>query len=294
MNTDNSNKNLQKGSFVNEDLTGADFSGSDLRGADFTGADLTDANFSQARTGITPGNVALLFIIALAISLLSGFIAVLAGISIRKMLLSDVERVKLAGVVSMCLMFLFIIYAYFKGVGTAIAGLIVPVLIVAILVGAINLILGVDTAPMLYLILSLVLIVVMVIVGTAARAAAGALSGIIFVVVALSGGIFGKNLEGGIGTVIMAIACAMISKRALSGAKGFDGLKMIACYITSKFGTSFRQSKLTNAKFSKSRIRNADFTEADLSNVDWDGLKRVNCISHDKIIQDNKRHRHHG
>jgi hypothetical protein len=208
------------------------------------------------------------------------------------MLLSDVERVRLAGVVSMCLMLLFIIYAYIKGVGTAVAGLIVPVLIIAVLIGAVNLILGNDTAPMLYLILSLVLIVVMVIVGTVARAAAGVLSGILFVVVALSGGIFGKSLEGGIGTVIMAIACAMISKRALSGAKGFDGLKMIACYITSKFGTSFRQATLKNANFSHGRIRNADFTEADLSNVHWDGLKRINCINRDKIINDSKKHRH--
>jgi len=292
MNKDNSNKNLQNGSFVNEDLTGADFSGSDLRGADFTGADLTNANFSNARTGITTGKIILIFIIALAISLLSGFIAVLAGTTVKKMLLSDVERIRIAGIVSICLMLLFIVYSYLKGVGTAIVGLIVPVILIALLISVINFVLGTHTGAMSYLVVSLVLIAIMFIVGTIARAAAGALSGIFFVIVALSGGMFGKSIEGGVGTVIMAIACALISKRALSGAKGFDGLRKIAYYITSKFGTSFRDSNLRNADFSRARVHNADFTGADMSNTQWLDAKRYNCMKHYTIITDSKKHKH--
>jgi len=84
---------------------------------------------------------------------------------------------------------------------------------------------------------------------------------------------------GGIGTVIMAVACALISKRALSGAKGFDFLRKIASYVTSRFGTSFRNSKLVNANFSQSKIQNADFSNADVSSVNWHDSKRINCIT---------------
>jgi hypothetical protein len=59
----------------------------------------------------------------------------------------------------------------------------------------------------------------MFIVGTIARAAARTLSNILFMIVALSGGMFGKSVGGGIGTVAMAIACALMSKELLSGAK---------------------------------------------------------------------------
>jgi Pentapeptide repeats (8 copies) len=119
----------------------------------------------------------------------------------------------------------------------------------------------------------------MLIVGTAARAAAGTLSStILFVIVALGGGMFGKSVGGGIGTVIMAISCALISKRALSGAKGFEGLRRIAFAITSTFGTSFRNAKLFKANFAGSKIRNSDFSDADISSVNWGDAKKMNCI----------------
>jgi uncharacterized protein YjbI with pentapeptide repeats len=132
---------------------------------------------------------------------------------------------------------------------------------------------------MLYLVLALVLVVVMFVVGTIARATAGALSGFLFIIVALSGGMFGKTVGGGIGTVIMAISCAMISKKALKGAPGFEGLQKIAFYFTSKFGTSFRQCHMANADFSQSKtIRNADFSNANIAFVHWGDSKKVNCI----------------
>jgi uncharacterized protein YjbI with pentapeptide repeats len=94
---------------------------------------------------------------------------------------------------------------------------------------------------------------------------------------------FGKSLGGGIGTVIMAISCAVISKKALSGAKGFEGLRRIAHSITSKFGTSFRDTRLSHANFSGSKIRNSDFSNADISTVNWGDSKKINCV-----IQENR------
>src|SRR5215510_1229055 len=84
-----SGKNLQEISFKDEDLSYADFSGSDLRGADFSGSNLSGADFKHVKTGITPANTVLIFFIALVVSLLSGYIAMLTGYTIREMLLSD-------------------------------------------------------------------------------------------------------------------------------------------------------------------------------------------------------------
>jgi uncharacterized protein YjbI with pentapeptide repeats len=77
----------------------------------------------------------------------------------------------------------------------------------------------------------------------------------------------------------MAIACMQISKRALSGVSGFEFLRKVASSITTKFGTSFRKAKLTNANFSQARLHNADFSQADITRVDWSDIKKINCIT---------------
>ncbi|TMI86252.1 MAG: pentapeptide repeat-containing protein [Bacteroidetes bacterium] len=276
---DYSQKKLRNASFKDEDLSYARFSDSDLRGADFTGANLTGAIFTHVRTGITPLNTVLLFVLALAISLLSGYVAMLAGQTVQTMFKSSDSNVRLAGIVTCAITVLFIAYAWWRG-GSAIMHLIIPAVLLAIVVGVVAYFSGLGTGMgMLYLVLALLLVTVMFIVGIIARTAAGAVSNILFIIVALSGGIFGRSAGGGIGTVIMAISCALISKRALSGTKGFEGLKKIADFITRKFGTSFRNSKLTEANFSQSKIYNADFTNADLSFVNWANSKKFNCIT---------------
>ncbi|HTE23306.1 pentapeptide repeat-containing protein [Flavitalea sp.] len=276
---DYSKKNLQKSSFKNKNLANVSFVDSDLRGADFSGADLSGADFTHVKTGITPVNTALLFLFALAISLVSGYVAMLAGTTVQGMLKSDDHKVKLAGYVSIVLIVVFIVYSYLKGGRSVIRNLLIPVIIISVLIGVAGYISGIGTGRgMFYIILSLVLVFIMFLIGTIARASAGVLSSsLLFLVVAIAGSVFGKSVGGGIGTVIMAIACALISKRALSGAKGFRGLRKIASFITNKFGTSFRNAKLTNANFAESKIHNADFTNADLSSVNWGDSKKINC-----------------
>lgn len=274
------NKNLQKASFKDKDLRHADFSGSDLRGVDFTGANLAGADFHHARTGITPMNTVLIFLAALIVSGLSGYVAMLAGHTIQTMLHSPDPNIRTAGITTIVIIIAFILFSTWKGVGHAARQLVLPAIAVSLLVGTVAYVSGMGTGMgMIHLMLSLLLVVVMFVVGTIARAAAGSLSAnLLFIVVALGGGIFGKSLGGGIGTVIMALSCAIISKRALSGAGGFAQLKKIAAFITARFGTSFRGAVLANANFSKSRLRNADFSNADLSSVTWGDSKRINCI----------------
>jgi hypothetical protein len=276
---DYSNQNLQKASFINEDLSNTRFTDTDLRGADFSGSDLSGADLTHVKTGITPANTVWIFLVALAVSLLAGYIAMLAGQTVQAMLASTDKYVRTTGYLSIILNVLFIGYAWWKGGRSAIRHLFLPAIICAFLLGVVFKLSGLGTGQgMWYLVLALVLMMIMFIVGTIARAAAGALSNILFLIVALSGGIFGKSIGGGIGTTVVAIACMQISKRALSGAKGFESLRKIASFITKRYGTSFRNSRLANANLSESNIRNADFSDADIALVNWGDSKKKNCV----------------
>lgn len=276
-----SNRNFQNETFENQDLSNADFSGSDLRGADFTGADLTGAILTNVITGIAPLNKWIIFFLALAVSLLSGYIAMHAGTTIHEMLDSTDVKVRVAGIASIVISLLFLCYYYWKGGLAVIKHILIPVMVLSAILWTIGYISELGSGEgIMYLTVSLLLVVLMVTIGTVSRALAGVLSSsVIFLIVAAGGSLFGKSLGGGIGTVIMAIACALISKRALSGAKGFEILRKITSHITCNFGTSFRNSKLNGADFSNSQINNADFTDADLSSVNWGNSKKINCTS---------------
>jgi hypothetical protein len=131
----------------------------------------------------------------------------------------------------------------------------------------------------LYLAISLILAVLMFFVGTIARVAAGSLSNVLFFIVAIFGSVVGRSVGGGLGTVVMAIACVQISKRAVKGTPGFGALRKVANFITHKFGTSFRGAKMGFAQFDAKAIHNADFSGADVSFVNWGKTKRVNCVN---------------
>jgi hypothetical protein len=277
--TDHSNKNFRNASFKNQDLSSKNFSGSDLRGADFSGANLSGADFTNVTTGITPANKAIIFVAALVISLLSGYVAMLTGRTIQFMLKSDDPYLGLSGVITLVLYVVFIAYAWSRGGGSAIRNLILPTIGVALVIGLVAYFSGGGTGTgMTYLILCNILLMVMFFIGTIAVTLGGSLSNILFLIVAVSGLVFGRTLGGDVAPVVMAVASLLISRRALSGAKGFTVLRRISSNVTRNFGTSFRKSNLTGANFSNSKLQNADFTRAELSSVNWGDSKKVNCI----------------
>ena len=279
MNKDQSNKDLKNASFRNVDLSNANFSGSDLRGADFSGSNLSGAHLENTRTGITPASTFIIFLFALLVSALSGYLAMLAGQTTQLMLSSDDPYIRNSGILSIVIALTFILYSLWKGGGKAIRQLVIPVLVLVLVIGVLGYLTGLGTGMgMFYLGLSIVVVVVMLIVGTIARTAAGALSNIVFIVVAIAGSAFSNSLGGGIGTMILAISCGVISKKALKGSENYTVLGKVSAFITRKFGTSFRSSKLTGGNFSKSVIRNADFTNAEISSVIWGDSKKNNCL----------------
>jgi hypothetical protein len=224
---DYSNQNLQRASFTNKELAYATFTGSNLRRTDFSGANLNGADLTQVKTGVPPVTRMLLFLAALVVSLFSGYIAMLAGRTVQLMLASANKQIRMAGIATIVLNVLFIAYTWWKGGGNAIRNLFLPAVALAIIIGVIAKLSGYGTGlGMLYQILALLLVVVMFVVGTVARAAVGSLSStILFLIVAVGSSAFGKSVGGGIGTVVLALSCAQISKRALSGVPGFDGLQ---------------------------------------------------------------------
>jgi hypothetical protein len=279
MTKDFKNKNLQNASLTDKDLSHATFLKADLRGADFSGSDLTGADFAGAKIGITPMNKVWIFIVALAISALSGYFAMLAGATIQQMVQSDEPNVRVAGIISLIVILLFVVFSVWRGIGNATRNLVLPVLGLSLAIYIAMTITGAGTGHgAIYLATSLILVVIMFVVGTIARVTAGSLSNILFFVVAIFGSVVGRSVGGGLGTVIMAIACVQISKRAVKGAPGFDTLRRIANFVTRKFGTSFRHAKMGFAQFDAKSICNADFSGTDVSFINWGKTKRINCV----------------
>jgi hypothetical protein len=272
------NKNLQHACFANEDLSHFHFSDSDLRGADFSSADLSGAVFTNVKVGIPPLYTALIFVIGLLMSVLCGYIIMIAGQNIQIMFAATDPKIKASSIITLLLIALFIIMSIWKGLGNSISDIVLPVCAAACVIALSAYLSGKGAGVgMLYLAFTLMLIVLMYIVATVGRVAVGVMSNVLFVAVALAGTVFSKSIGGCVGATIIGISCAVISKRALSGEENFGLLRSVVAFIIARFGTSFRNSKLTSARFSRSIIRNADFSNADISFLYWDDCEKINC-----------------
>jgi hypothetical protein len=279
--TNYSGQNLRGRRFQNQRLDHADFSGADLRGANFSFAHLHGARFTGVKTGINSFAKVLLFLLSLALSLLSGYIAMLAGRTTQVLLKSGEWLLMVGGYITAGFFLIFTIVAVWKGLFHTINKLLVGMIALALGMGLFMYLTGFGTGrAALYGTLALLLMVLMFIVGTIARATIGSVgSNVLFLVVALAGGVFGKSLGGGIATIIMAISCAVISKRALNDIVGDSVLKKIALRISSSFGTSFQHADLTDADFSDAELRNTNFSHARLHGVNWDRARQVSVLA---------------
>ena len=282
MRADFSGQNLQGKRFQKLHLENADFTGADLRGANFSFAHLQGALFVRAKTGITNSGKALLFVLSLVFSLLSGYIAMLAGSAGQVLLRSEDPMLRISGYITVAYFLFFTIVAVWKGLFRAINTLLVGMIAMAVAAGLFMYLSGLGTGQgAIYGTLALLLMALMFVVGTIARATVGTMgSNILFLIVALGGGIFAKSVGGGVATMIMAVACAVISKRALKEG-GHSVLKKIALRISSAFGTSFANADLTNADFSEALIENTNFSHAELRRINWNQTKGLFMLEDD-------------
>jgi hypothetical protein len=274
---DYASKNLQGQSFKGQNLQNAKFCEADIRGADFSLANLENADFSKAKTGLRTRFAVLVFIFSLVVSLFSGYIAMLTGITIRSMINSDEANMQAAGYITLGYFAIFIGFTLWKGLFKATKQVLFIMLALTILIGLFAYLSGLGTGiGALKALLALSLMWLMFLVGTISRATAGTLaSNIIFIAVAMAGAMFGRSVGGGYGTVVLALACAVISKRALSESNKSSLLRKIAIGIGARFGTSFKGADLTNANFSDTIIKNTDFSNAKLEGVNWSNTKKL-------------------
>ena len=277
---DYSGKNLQGQSFKDQNFKNANFSGADLRGANFSNANLENADFSKAITGMKIQHSILLFLISLLISLLSGYIATLVGITVKSMILSAETTMQISGYLTLGYFTVFIGFAFWKGLFKAIKKVFLIMILLSVLLGLFGFFTGLGSGVgALKGVLSLVMITLMFLVGTISRASAGTLaSNILFLLVGVAGSVFGRSVGGGLGTVVLAIACAVISKRALDDTNKSSILRKIALNVGAWFGTSFKGANLSNANFSEALIKNTNFSNAQLSGVNWSNTKKLFTI----------------
>jgi len=272
-----SGKNLQGVHFTGQNLQNADFTGADLRGTDFSFANLAGAHFSKSKPGLRTSSQVGIFIFSLATSLLSGYIATLAGTTVQKLLTSTDWRLEFSGTLTVLFFLIFTAVALWKGLDQAISKVLVTLIAITAILGLFMYFTGIGTGMgAVYGALALLLMALMFVVGTIARATIGTLgSNVLFLIVALGGGMFGKSLGGGIGTVIMAISCAIISKRALKNESEPSLIRKIALSISTRFGTSFENADLTGADFSDAEIKNTSFKNANITDVNWSNSKKL-------------------
>ena len=191
---DYSGKNLQGQSFKDQNLKNANFSGADLRGANFSNANLENADFSKAITGMKIQNSILLFIISLLISLLSGYIAMLVGITMKSMLLSDETTMQVSGYLTLGYFTVFIGFALWKGLFKAIKKVLFIMILLSVLLGLFGYVTGLGSGGgAVKGVFALLMITLMFLVGTISRASAGTLaSNILFLIVGVAGSVFGR------------------------------------------------------------------------------------------------------
>ncbi len=267
---------LHEKSYKGKNLANANFSEADLRGVDFSDTILTNADFSKCRTGLKTPAALMVFIISLIISMLSGYLAMLAGATFQYAINSSDPNIVWSGYITAGLVVLFILYTILKGGKNFLLFIGITITLVLI-IGLISRLSGAGTGMgSIYGSLTLVIFAIMSMVGIIARASAGTLSSnIIFLVVAIGGATFGRTIGGGLETVVLAVACAVLSKQVLSKPKSFPVLIKTALIIGTYFGTSFKNADLKSADFSEAIIGNTNFTGADLTGVNWDNSKKA-------------------
>ena len=272
MDKDFTGRNLRGRSFRGQNLSGARFRIADLRGADFTGADLRAADLSGARAGVGPRWAALVFLLALAASVLLGWVAGLGGRALQALIEDPQPRQRAIGLFLAIELAVFLLVFVIKGLRVAIRYVLPVAIALALVAGLIAIVSGVGTGSGALAALGFsVLLTAVVAFATVARAVAGTLNRWLFMVVALSGAAVGAVTGGGVFAAGVAIAGMLAAHRALHDQSISPAIGRLSITIACRGGTRFRNSDLSDATFEAARLRNSDFRGAVLERTRFRG-----------------------
>src|SRR5690606_282371 len=108
-------------------------------------------------------------------------------------------------------------------------------------------------------------------VSVLARAAAGIAGTLYFAVVAISGGLIGRALGGGVAALAVAIGAMLMARRSSARAHDFPFMSRWSTALACRGGTRFRDADLSGAHFDGASVVASDFRGARLEGTSFDG-----------------------
>jgi uncharacterized protein YjbI with pentapeptide repeats len=278
-------QNLRGKCFRGEDLSGVDFSGSDIRGADFTNAVLRNASFVNVTAGLQKRQavalLGLMFLLAIALGASAGVIGAFA--EVKFFALHQTESSQFAWVTPIVIIgFTFVSLTRRIAIGFGIFGLAflaaataamassaaVPIAGSIAAVIAVNTLIASATAAVSALMVAAVLAfrITVALLVAATFVGAFALSIVLTETLAPSSSL---NSAITVASIVLPLT-AYIGWRTVKGDRKHTITWLIANFLATKWGTSFRGADLTHADFSRAILLSTDFSRATVTETRWD------------------------
>ena len=302
--TDFKGISLRGQSFRGQNLSGADFSGADLRSTKFIDVDLRESKFTSAKCGLQKRWATFLLIVSWLLALISGAGSLLVSSFVLLIFDASLLRNQIVGWVSLVVIVCFLILFILKGIriggisGMAIVAIAFTGTISAILIKVISTIVSATISVGLAGIVSVAVISVGAIAGAVSEATLGTGAILIAAIIPVSLTIIGSSEVANAGAISAALSLVFASSvsvtgifigwRAMKGDKRDAWINSFVIAVTSKVGTGFYQSDLTQADFSKAYLKNVDFSEATLSCTHWRDAFKIDRVCPGKTYLKNE------
>ena len=254
-----------------QDFEGADYSGKDVRGADFAGANLRSASFSDAELGVAPRVGRMLLGVALLFSVGAGVVIGWSVSGLRNRISADRWDEVAEGSAMAIILVVLVAVIIWKGFDIAFKVVVVVYFTMLVLNVIANLIWDeVEYVRMLRATAIVIFLVLAVAAGIFGRVIGGVFGAWSTAFVAVLGGLASGRFEGGIAGIVVAISLVTISKRAARGDPRDHSLRKEAHRLIHRWGTSFRDADLTDADFTGANVSLCDLRGATVVGVKWD------------------------
>ena len=254
-----------------QDLEGADFSGKDVRGADFTGVNLRSANFQNATLGVAPRVGVVMLGIALLLSLAAGVAIGWSVNGLRHRISADQWDEVAEGSAMAVILVVLVAVIIWKGFDLAFKVVVVVYFALLVVNIVANLIWDeVEYVRMIRATAIVIFLVLAVATGIFGRVIGGVFGSWSIAVVAVFGGLASGRFEGGLAGIVVAISLVAISKRAVRGDPRDRTLRKEAHRLIHRWGTSFRDADVTGVDFTGANVSLCDLRGATVVGVKWD------------------------
>ena len=297
---------LRGKSFKGQDLTGADFSHCDIRGTDFSNAILKGANFSNTKAGLQRRWAFIIVFFSLMISALSGLMSAV-GSSLVGFILVDSARFHLyVGIACLIILLVFFLLSIRQGLLAACGFLAIAIALAVVTgvmwAGFVAIVWSglattrdaMESAPIVAVVaigtLGVIVTAVAAVIVTITAAITGAVAGIIAVTITVmvAGMLAGivsvyvmmnvnpvPGIVASIVSLILVILSAYVGCCAIFEDKRQNFVRKIAISLIGKYGTSFKNTDLTDADFTQAKLKSANFTKAKVKRTNWFEIKQV-------------------